>query len=161
MTRRRWKRVQPTSLRHALELCKEFAIAMNNMSVERIATRMAVADHWSLYKWISSGRMPAVMIPAYEAACGINYVTQWLAGASGKLLIDVPTGRKSTGQELNDLQAELTSAMSALLAFHSGATDAEETLAAVRTAMEGLGWHHANVAQHAHPQLEFGVTNHD
>lgn len=160
MTHRRWKRIQPTSLRNALELCKEFAIATRNMSVERIATQMALADHWSLYKWISSGRMPVVMIPAYENACGVNYVTQWLAGATGKLLIDVPTGRKSTGKELNDLQAELTTAMGALLSFHAGSTGAEETLAALRTAMEGLGWQHANVAQHAQPQLEFGV-NHD
>jgi len=159
MTRRRWKRVQPNSLRHALELCKEFAIAEKNMGVERIATQMGLADHWTLYKWISTGRMPAVMIPAYETACGINYVTQWLAGANGKLLIDVPTGRKSTGQELNALQVEITSAMSALLAFHAGNSNAEDTLAAIRTAMEGLSWHHANVAQHAHPQLEFGVTN--
>lgn len=156
MNRRRWKRQQPNSLRHALELCKEYAREMRNLSVERIAERMGVADHWTLYKWISSGRMPAVMIPAYEAACGISYVTQWMGAAAGKLLIDIPTGRKANTHELNSLQGELTAAMTALLAFHDGKQDAESTLAALRTAMEGLGWHHGNVAQHAQPQLELG-----
>lgn len=159
MTRRRWKRQQPTSLRNALELCKEYAREVHNLSVERLVERMGIADHWTLYKWISSGRMPAVMIPAYEQACGINYVTQWMSAAAGKLLIDVPTGRKSHAQDLNSLQGELTAAMGALLSFHNGKQDADTTLAAVRLAMQGLGWHHGNVAQHAQPQLELGALD--
>ncbi|MNE67920.1 hypothetical protein D3C80_1635560 [compost metagenome] len=117
---------------------------------------MGLADHWTLYKWISSGRMPAVMIPAYEAACGCNYVTRWMAGAAGKLLIDVPTGRKCSAQDIQELQAQLHAATGALMAFYAGHSDAEATLGSIRNAMEGLGWHHGNVAQHVQPQLELG-----
>ena len=83
-----WKRLRPTSLRHALEACKEHAREVHNLSVERIAERMALADHWVLYKWIESGRMPAVCIPAYQQACGINLVTRWLASAERLLLVE-------------------------------------------------------------------------
>ncbi|MCY1509224.1 hypothetical protein D9M68_435580 [compost metagenome] len=156
MNRRRWKTIQPNSLRHSLELCKEYARDVLNLSVERLAERMGLADHWTLYKWISSGRMPAVMIPAYEAACGCNFVTRWMAGAAGKLLIDIPTGRKCSVQDIQDVQAQLHATTGALMAFYAGHLDAEATLGSIRTAMESLGWHHGNVAQHVQPQLELG-----
>ncbi|BBT16248.1 hypothetical protein WP8S17C03_22970 [Metapseudomonas otitidis] len=156
MKRRNWNSVQPNSLRDAMELCKEFALSQRNMSVERISDQMGMADRFTLYKWLSTGRMPAVLIPAYEAACGCSFVTRWLAGAAGKLVIDIPTGRKCTGQDIQLLQQQLHSATGALMAFHDGQMAADEVLAAIRTAMEGLGWHHRNVAQHIQPQLELG-----
>ena len=161
MTRRNWKSVRPTSLRHAMELCKEFAQARANLSVERIAERMGLADHWTLYKWISSGRMPAVMIPAYEAACGCHYVTQWLAASAGKLAIDIPTGRACEPTDIQALQQLLHSTTGALMAFYAGSADAAGTLAQIRSAMESLGWHHGNVSQHNHPQLELGDVDDD
>ncbi|MCY1266036.1 hypothetical protein D9M68_325400 [compost metagenome] len=159
MRRRNWKAVQPTSLRQALELCKEHARETRNLSVERIAERMGLPDHAVLYKWLANGRMPALLIPGYENVCGINLVSRWLAATGGKLLVDIPTGRNCSGQELHTLQTELTSAMGALLDFYNGKRDPLETLAAVRTAMEGLGWHHGNLAQHDHPQLDLGGTH--
>ena len=59
MSRRNWKRIQPTSLRHALELCKDFAKERHNLSVERIAERMGLTDHWTVYKWIQRRGLPA------------------------------------------------------------------------------------------------------
>jgi len=58
MTKRNWKRVQPSSLRNALELCKDYAKERHNLSVERIADRMGLSDHWTVYKWIQTGRIP-------------------------------------------------------------------------------------------------------
>ena len=159
MKRRNWKNLQPNSLRDAMELCKEFAVSQRNMSVERISDQMGQADRFTLYKWLSTGRMPAVLIPAYEAACGAQFVTRWLAGAAGKLIIDIPTGRKCTGQDIQNLQQQLLTATGALMSFHNGEMAADEVLAAVRTAMEGLGWHHNNVAQHIQPQLELGGSD--
>ena len=37
MTRRNWKRIRPTSAIEALRLCKDFAQAEKNLSIERIA----------------------------------------------------------------------------------------------------------------------------
>lgn len=156
MRRRNWKHVRPTSLRNALELCKDYALAKQNLSEERIAVIMGLANHWTLYKWLSTGRMPAVMIPTYEAACGCHYVTQWLAASAGKLTIDIPTGKACQACDIQGLQAMLHATTGALMAFYAGQQDADHTLGSIQAAMAGLAWHHGNVQQHDQPQLELG-----
>lgn len=159
MSRNNWKRVQPTSLRHALELCKDYAKDKRNLSVERIAERMGEADHWTLYKWLQNGRMPAVLIPAYESACGIDFVTRWLANASGSLMIAIPTGRKLKPSDVAELQNTLHNAVGNLMSFYAGDKEIEQTLAAITQGMESLAWHRGNVEQHNQPQLELGDNN--
>lgn len=154
MKRRNWKYLQPSSIRQALEWTKDFARERHNLSVERIAERMGLPDHSALYKWLANGRMPALLIPVYEEVCGINLVSRWLASAGGKLLIDLPTGRHCTAQDMHELQAVLTTSTGALLAFHSGSATAAEALSAIQAGLEGLAWHRGNVQQHAQPQLE-------
>lgn len=161
MTRRNWKRVQPHSLRHALELCKEFARERHNLSVERIAEKMGLADHWTLYKWFQSGRIPANMILAYETHCGIDFVTRWLAASAGKLVIEIPSGRRASPTDMQALQEVLHDTVGQLLQFYAGKTEAGDTLAAVGKAMEGLAWHRGNVEKHGQPELEFQETGHD
>ena len=155
MTKRNWKRIQPTSLRNALELCKDFAKERHNLSVERIAESMGLTDHWTVYKWIQTGRIPANMIRPYEAACGIDYLTRWLAASSGRLLIDIPTGRKADAADMQALQELLNTAVGQLLQFYGGKAEAGDTLAAIQQAMEGLAWHRGNVQKHAQPELDF------
>lgn len=159
MRGRNWKRVQPTSLRNAMELTKEYAKDKHNLSVQRIAERMGEADHWTLYKWMENGRIPAVLIPAYEAACGVDFITRWLASRSGKLLIEIPTGRKVSPTEMHELQEILNSTVGSLLSFYGGNKTGEEALADLTTALQNLGWHKGNVEQHINPQLELGECN--
>ena len=155
MSRRNWKRIQPTSLRHALELCKDHAKERHNLSVERIAERMGLTDHWTVYKWIQTGRIPANMIRPYETACGIDYVTRWLAASSGRLLIDIPTGRKADAADMQALQELLNTAVGQLLQFYGGKAEADDTLSGIQQAMEGLAWHRGNVQKHDQPELDF------
>ncbi|MFV2950150.1 hypothetical protein [Pseudomonas japonica] len=154
MSRRRWKSLRPTSLRHALEMCKDYARENLNKGVERIADEMGLADHWALYKWLQSGRMPANLIRPYEQACGCDYVTRWIAASAGRLTIDIPTGRRCAAQDMQALQELLTTAAGQLLAFYDQRSDADQTLAAIQAAMEGLAWHQGNVKQSQQPQLE-------
>ena len=154
MARRNWKRVQPTSLRHAMELCKDKAIA-DGLSVERIADHTFLSDHWTLYKWISSGRMPASYIRAFEGACGADFITRWLAASAGKLLIDIPTGRNASATDMQALQEMLNTAVGQLLQFYGGKAEANDTLCAIQQAMEALAWHRGNVEKHAQPELDF------
>ena len=102
MTHAPLKRQRANSLVHALRLCKEWAQAKRHLSVERIADRMGTT-HDSLYKWLATGRMPAILIPAYELACGCHYVSEWLAASADRLVVDMPTGRKAEGTELLDM----------------------------------------------------------
>lgn len=152
---RHWKRIQPHSLRHALELCKEFARERRNLSIERIAVEMGVTDHWTIYKWIQTGRIPANMIRPYEVACGIDYVTRWMASSCGKLLIDMPTGRALVETDMVDMHSGFGAAMQMLMDFHAGKADADKTLEALTNHMQQVAFHHINVGKHATPEFEF------
>ena len=154
MHRRNWKRIQPTSARHALELCKEHAREVKNLSVERIAERMGLPDHFALYKWFQNGRMPLILLPLFEQVCGIDMVTRWYASAGDKMLIPIPTGRKCKAEDMQQLQELLNLATGALIRFHNGSAEVPETLAAIQNGLEALAWHRGNVAQHHAPQLD-------
>jgi len=156
MSRRNWKRVRPSSLVEALRLCKEFAHERQNLSVERIADRMG-ATHDSLYKWLATGRMPAILIPAYEHACGCSFASEWLAVCAGKLVIDMPTGRRGATEDLLAVNSSCAAALQLLTAFYAdpAGADPEATLAALRGHLEQVAYHHHNVARYAAPELEF------
>ncbi|PHR68480.1 hypothetical protein [Alcanivorax sp.] len=156
MTRRRWKHRVPSNLRQAMAWCLDYAREVHNLSVEGIATKMALANHWSIYKWIENGRMPAVLIPAYEAACGIDFVSRFLAGTGGHLVVEIPRGKVCDAQDVMQLQGELSGAIKSLTDFYSGKQTAEDTLAQLKAAMQGLAYHHRNVEQHPHPELPLG-----
>ncbi|MFM9881224.1 MAG: hypothetical protein ACKVOO_12540 [Burkholderiaceae bacterium] len=149
--------MQPSSLRDALKLCKDFGQERHNLSVERIAERMGLEDHWVLYKWIANGRMPFVCVPSYEAACGINLATRWLAATGGKLLVDIPSGRSATPEDMVQLNTGFAHALQLLTNFYSepGVANPAETLAALRNHLEQVAQHQANVAQHHAPELDF------
>lgn len=157
MSKRRWKTLQPTSLRHGMELCKEFARVERNLSVEGIATEAGLVDHWTLYKYFQNGRMPLTLLRPFERACGVDYLTRWIAASAGKLLIDIPRGRSASPADIQTLQEILTQTTGALLAFYAGKHDAPDTLAALQNALEELAWHRANVQLHATPQLDLGA----
>lgn len=155
MTAARWKHQRPTSLVHALRLCKEYAQARRNLSVERIADRMG-ATHDALYKWLATGRMPAIVLPAYEQACGAHYASDFLAITAGRLVIAMPLGRRANGTDLLEVNASWAQALQLLTAFYSApqSADPEATLAALRQHLEQVAYHHANVAAFDAPQLE-------
>ena len=154
MSGRNWKRVFPTNMRDALRLCKDYALERKNLSVERIADLMGVSAD-ILYKWLASARMPALLIPAYEHICGVDFVTRWLAGHAGRLVIAVPTGRTASVADMQALQEALHHAAGLLLQFYAGKAEAQATLAAISQGMEGLAWHRGNVAKHNEPELDF------
>ena len=156
MTRRNWKRWQPASLRDALKGCKDFAQERHNLSVERIAERMGLEDHWALYKWIANGRMPAVLLPAYEHACGINLVARWMAATDGKLLVDMPRGRQAQPADMVELNTGFAQALQLLTDFYSGGqADPTATLEALRNHLQQVAAHQLNVAGFAEPELDF------
>ncbi len=157
MTRRHWKRWQPASLRDALKGCKDFAQERHNLSVERIAERMGLEDHWALYKWIANARMPAVLLPAYEHACGINLVARWMAATDGKLLVDMPRGRQAQAADMVELNTGFAQALQLLTDFYAGGeqADANATLEALRNHLQQVAAHQLNVAGFAEPELDF------
>lgn len=156
MSRRNWKRYQPATLRDALKGCKDYAQERHNLSVERIAERMGLEDHWALYKWIANGRMPLVLLPAFQHACGIDLATRWLAASGHKLLVDMPTGRQATAADMVALNTGFAQALQLLTTFYTdGHQSPTETLDALRNHLEQVAYHQHNVAQYATPELDF------
>ncbi|GAA5784676.1 hypothetical protein YWS52_09950 [Chitiniphilus shinanonensis] len=147
--------MQPGSLIEALRLAKDYARERHNLSVERIADLIGVSHH-DLYKWLGNGRMPALLIPAYEMACRCHFVSSWLALSAGKLVIDIPRGRSVAARDINQLQRLTTEAITQILNFTEGTTTAENALAAIHTSMAGLAWHKTNIEKHAQPELALG-----
>ena len=155
-----WKRYQPSSCRDALHKCKEHAREVLNLSVERIADLMGLPDHWNLYKWIESGRMPFVLLPLYESVCGINLASRWMAATQGRLLVDMPAGRAADQGDLVQLGSGFQQAVQLLSDFYkaNGVADAAPVLDALRAHLQSVAFHHANVAGFAEPELPFNPT---
>jgi len=144
----------PTSLRHALELCVEHAKEKKNRSVEQIADLIGEESHYTLYKWLANGRMPAIKVRPFEHCCGIDFVTQWLAHSNGKLLIQMPTGKHAQHKDIAALTMAMSEASALLLQFYEGAATGEATVATLTMVMEDLAFARGNIEKEAQPELE-------
>ena len=151
-----WKRKQAQvgNLLSAIELCVEFARVKSNQSVERIAELMGIPSHWTLYKWMESGKLPANLIAPFEHACGCSFVSEFLATRSGnKIVISIPQGKKATVEDVNTLQRNFTEAVSALMKFYDNAENETETIAHINTVIADLAAHKINVMMDSAPEL--------
>ncbi len=153
MPRRNWKRVAPTSLRQAMELCLEYARSKHNRSVDGVAERMGLANKWSLYKWLENGRLPSILIRPFEHACGCTYVTQYIATSAHKLLVDIPSGQATGETELLSLHSDFNAAVDLLRGFYDGKAEAPETLSALTEVMSQIAGHRENVNKAMTPEL--------
>lgn len=153
--KRNWKKTRPTSLLHAMELCVEHARETKNAGIDRIAVRMGEEHHHNLYKYLANGRMPLVKLNAFEEATGAAFVTRWLAMSAGLLVIDIPTGRTASGEEVLALHELLNEAVGALLQFYASKADQADVQARLTAALEGLAFHRENVKKHDQPELDF------
>lgn len=156
-TKKNWKAVRASSLVHGLELCLEFARVEHNRSVQSVAELMGLSSHWTLYKWLENGRMPANLIRPFEHACGCHFVSDWLALSAGRLVIDMPAARRATAGDINGMQSNFIHAVGLLIDFYSGVgvggSGAEEVVAALTAVLVDVASQRANVAQAARPEL--------
>lgn len=152
MRRRAWSTWQPTSLQDAVEGCLGFALDKHRRSVDQVADLVGESK-WTLYKWVQSGGIPAKKIAGFEHACGVQFVTRYLAASSGSLLIRFPTGRLASPSDIAGLQAACTSAVAALIEFVAGKLGTHETHDALTAAMAALAQERAHVDRHDNPEL--------
>jgi len=115
------------------------------------------ATHDSLYKWLATGRLPTILVPAFELACGCHFASAWLAASAGKLVIDMPAGRAATLADMVELNTGFATALQLLTDFYNDPThaDAEKTVAAMTHHLQQVAYHQANVAAYSHPELDF------
>lgn len=151
-TKAAWKKLQATNMKEAMRFCKEYARQFNRLTVPAIAELMGESDD-TLYKWLSTGRLPAMLIPAYEHICGIDYITQYLAYRSHKLMIEIPAGKTVNELGINELQQISAEAMGLLIKFYREGGDPESVASSLTQVMAGIAYHRENVL--TQPSLEF------
>ncbi|WP_286695013.1 hypothetical protein [Spongiibacter sp. UBA1325] len=153
MTKRNWKRQRGQSIRHAMELCIRYARDIHNLSVERIAELMGLESHYTLYKWLETGRMPAVMIRPFEHACQCDFLSIYIAHSANKLALDMPTGRRAEHKELNELSVYTHTVIGQLIAFYHGKSEQQDVITALTTLIEDLAHQRGNVTKDQQPEL--------
>ncbi len=147
-----WKRARPRDLHHAFELSIEYARVVNRRKVPELAELMGETSS-TLYKWTSNCRMPAVLIPVFENACGCDFVSRYLASTRHRLVIDIPRGRKCDASEISSLNIIFANCVSLLAKFFNGKASIEDTSDALDQGMRALAWHQQNVDKHLDPEL--------
>ncbi|WP_430391094.1 hypothetical protein [Dyella sp. 20L07] len=152
MAARNWKVWRPTNLQEAVSGCVQFAQERQHKSVEQIADLVAETV-WTVYKWMSSGNIPARKIAGLEHACGASYISGYLATSSRKLVIDIPVGRTPSASDINVTQSACAEAITALIAFAEGKKAASETIDYITAAINRLAAERANVERHDQPEL--------
>lgn len=154
MNKKNWRNVRPTNINDAFQWCVRYAKHQHNRSVEGIADLMGV-NHWTLYKWIGEGDMPARLIKGFEMACGVDYVSRWLVESANKMVLDIPRGKQCGTHEIQQLQLDYHIAVGLLLQFYQELEEVDEVLASLQNALEHTAWHKGNVEKYRQPELPF------
>ncbi|MDO6488259.1 hypothetical protein Q4503_11140 [Colwellia sp. 6_MG-2023] len=158
MARTNWKCIVPHNMNHAIQLCKQHALDNKNMSVARIADHLAITTD-TLYKWLGNGRIPANHVFAYEQACGISFITEYLAHSQGYLLVKAPTGRKAEHKDLNKLQLYMAQVAAKIIEANEGDCTAQDAIDHIKILMQDLAYQQKNVAAVQVPQTQFDLTS--
>jgi hypothetical protein len=145
-------------MNHAIQLCKQHALDNKNMSVARIADHLAITTD-TLYKWLGNGRIPANHVFAYEQACGISFITEYLAHSQGFLLVKAPTGRKAEHKDLNKLQLYMAQVAAKIIEANEGECTAQDAIDHIKILMQDLAYQQKNVAAIQVPQTQFDLTS--
>lgn len=147
-----WKRAQPRSLQQAMRMCIEHARVAKRRKMPELAELIGKSEA-SLYKWTAEATLPSNLIRPFEHACGCDYITRYLGSSDGRMVIDIPRGRKCDAGEVAELNGLFARCVSALSAFFDGKESIENTSDAIDDSMRALAWHQQNVSKHLEPEL--------
>lgn len=155
MRLRNWKQYRPTSLPDAIRACKDYALEKKGLSVARICVFLCTNED-TFYKWASTDRMPALVIPQFELICGCHYVSDFLSAHAGRIVIPMPKGQKATESALLAVNQACADAVSTLAKFYANpaSVDTGALLAQLRQHLEQVAFHHGNVQRYHQPELE-------
>lgn len=150
--KRRWKSIRATSLDEAMELCVEFA-SEQRRPAKVLADLMGV-ELKTLYRWLSETSMPLNRIRQFETFCGASFISEYLCMAHGdKVVVDIPSGKKSDVTDLATLQGNFSQAITLLSRFYQHGGDFDETVSALTETLSQLAYQRSNVLKSGQPEL--------
>lgn len=136
-------------------MCKDYAKAKHNLSVERIADIMGLTPG-RLYQHLDNGDMPFNRVRSFQLACKCNFVTQYMAHGDDCILIKRPKGKKVSDEKMLHFNATFSKALNELTEFMTNHQNPEAVIAALNEHLEHTAWHCVNVQKVAQPELDFG-----
>lgn len=146
---------QPRDLRDAFRACKDYARQHKRLSVERLAD-LVDASPDALYKWLGDARMPAAKIQAFEHACGVHFVSEYLAGNANRLVVRVPAGHPASAEDIAGLMTITADAVAKLARFWRHEISYEEAHAGLTVSLQATAWHRENIGKAEAPELDLG-----
>ncbi|MBL3601603.1 MAG: hypothetical protein JMN25_17355 [gamma proteobacterium endosymbiont of Lamellibrachia anaximandri] len=157
MARKNWRRCHPTNQQEALRLCLDYAEHRYNRGVQRVAEILGVTE-WAIYGWLKEGSIPGKHVIGFEHACGCSFLSDYWSHAQGNLTIKIPTGRKATAEDINQLNLHLNETVGHILKFHESQSheDANAAIWAISGAMEDLALQQHNLEKVDTPEFDFG-----
>lgn len=150
--RRSLKREVSVSIQHAIELCLKNGMQQHNRDIARIGS-MIGQNTSTFYKWLGEERIPLSHILAFEIACDAHFITQYLAHAHSKMLVDIPSGRKGTHREWSELASYTQQVLNMLLDADEQKQDPDETARAITSLMQDFSYHRERMLKHRQPDL--------
>jgi hypothetical protein len=136
---RNWRRLRPSSLQHAFELCTDHAEQIRRPA--KVMADLMGVPLSTYYRWISECDMPSIRIRQFETLCGIHFVSDYLTIANGdRLVIDMPTGKVAGDKSVAELQVATSRALTVLIECYSGAADAGEARQLLDEALANWGY---------------------
>lgn len=150
--RRSLKREVSVNLQHAIELCLKQAMQKHNRDTARVGS-MIGQNTSNFYKWLGEERIPLSHILAFELACDAHFITQYFAHAHNKMLVDIPTGRKSTHREWSELAGYTQQVLNMLLEADEQKQDPEDTARAITALMQDFSYHRGRMLKQRQPDL--------
>lgn len=146
-----WKSIRPNSLDEAFQLSMDFA-TKRRRPTKVMSTLMGV-ELKTMYRWQAETSMPMNRIVQFEEFCGVAYVSEFLSTAAGRIVIDIPTGRKARPIDLAGLHAVFAEAITLLSQHYQNGNAADETAAALTNLLSHAAYHRQNVIKSAAPEL--------
>lgn len=98
--------------------------------------------------------MPIHKIRQFEEFCGIHYVSEYLCSAAGKVVINIPVGKKASVEDLAEMHAGFAEAITLLSRHYLDGGPVDETISALSHSLKQIAFHRQNAMKHSQPELE-------
>ena len=121
----------------AIRDCLSTAKATRYRNINDVAAAMDVSRE-VLYKWVQTGRIPAVQVPAFEQACADASLTRALAAAQGYLLVPATADSQTPELALATVQSQVAAALLAAATAQVDTAQAGQAVRSITQAIDGL-----------------------
>ncbi|MCB6182349.1 hypothetical protein LIN78_02110 [Leeia sp. TBRC 13508] len=148
----RIRRQIPTSLDDAIE--KATQQADRSRRPAKVMADLMGVELKTYYRWLSESSMPLNRLRQFETFCGAHFVSDYLSTAAGRVVIEIPVGKKAKPEDIANMQAMFGKAIMLLSQFWETRDGMEETLSVLTETLQQVAFQRENVLKSVSPELD-------